>query len=133
MKTAAKIFIILGMVSSVLSPTIRKLTITGEISEEARAIVTLIWWVMVAAGIIVSLVFGILALVRLGKAKCKADIPVWLGVCVLLFVNLIGGILMLCLKDEHLMPKELAEYKKLLDDGIITQEEYDAKAASINK
>ncbi len=67
MKTAAKVFIIIGMVC--------------------------LFWC------IVPLIVGILALKKLNTATCKADVTT-MGVLTLLFVNLIGGILMLCLKDE---------------------------------
>ena len=82
---------------------------------------------------VVSSVLGIVAISRLNKAKCKADIPIALGIFILILNSNVGGILMLCLKDEHFMPKELVEFKKLLGDGIITQEEYDAKAAQLSK
>ena len=80
-----------------------------------------------------SSVLGIVAISRLNKAKCKADIPIALGIFILILNSNVGGILMLCLQDEHFMPKEPVEFKKLLDDGIITQEEYDEKAAQLSK
>ena len=133
MKTATKVFLILGMIPGLISVPFGRINVTikGEIPPEVLSVVKLIWFAICAVGFIISLVFGITAFVKVNKAKCKKDVPVWLSVCVLIFVNIIPGILMLCLKDEHLMPKELAEFKKLLDDGIITQEEYDAKAAKL--
>ena len=133
MKTATKIFIILGMIPGVFGTRYIKVNLGEGVSDSVRNIVSLILLAISVVSFAISLTFGIMALVKLGKAKCKVDVPVWLSVCVLLFVNIIGGILMLCLKDEHFMPKELVEFKKLLDDGIITQEEYDAKAAQLSK
>lgn len=69
MKTAAKVFIILGMI--------------------------------VGCWMIVPLIVGGFALSKLNKATSKSDLTVN-AVLVLLFCNLIGGILMLCLSDEDL-------------------------------
>ena len=69
MKTAAKVFIILGMVC--------------------------LFWT------IVPLVVGIIALKKLNTATDKSEL-VGIGVCTLLFCNLIGGILMLCLQNSDL-------------------------------
>ncbi len=65
MKTAAQIFIIIGMV-------------TGCVA-------------------ILPLVFGFMALKQMKEGKKPET---WLCVCVLLFCNLIGGVLLLCGKDE---------------------------------
>ena len=73
MKTAAKIFTIIGMVCGAL--------------------------------FIVPLVVGALALSKMKKATCKKDLTVW-AILNLLFCNLIGGVLMLCLKDEDFAPAE---------------------------
>lgn len=67
MKTAAKIFTIIGMVFG--------------------------FWA------ILPLVFGILSLKKMNEATCKKDLTT-MAVLNLLFCNMIGGILMLCLKDE---------------------------------
>lgn len=64
MKTAAKIFIIIGMIAG-------------------------FWYVL-------PLIFGIIALKKLGNGQMTTG---W-KVCTLLFVNVIGGIFLLCMKDE---------------------------------
>ncbi len=69
MKTAAKVFIILGMIAG--------------------------FWM------ILPLIFGGIALSKLNKAQSKSELT-GISVCVLLFVNLIAGILMLCMKDSDL-------------------------------
>ena len=69
MKTAAKVFIILGMVFG--------------------------FWM------IVPLIVGIIALNKLNNAKSKSELT-GVAICTLLFVNLIAGILMLCINDEQL-------------------------------
>ncbi len=73
MKTAAKVFIILGMICG--------------------------FWT------ILPLIFGIIALKKLKTATKKEELTTS-AVLTLLFCNLIGGILMLCLKDEDLAPAE---------------------------
>lgn len=68
MKTAAKIFIWIGMIVG--------------------------FWT------ILPLVFGIIALKQMKTQKPSTGICV----CVLLFVNLLGGIFLLCSKDEEYLP-----------------------------
>jgi len=68
MKTAAKVFIIIGMVVG-------------------------FWTVL-------PLIFGIIALKQMKTQKPSTGI----SICVLLFCNLIGGILLLCSKPEEYLP-----------------------------
>ncbi len=69
MKTAAKVFIIIGMIFQGI--------------------------------LIFPIVIGALALKKLKTATSKSELTA-MGVLTLLFVNLIGGILMLCLSDDDL-------------------------------
>ena len=73
MKTAAKVFTIIGIVVN--------------------------FWTIVAP------IVGILALNKMKKATCKKDLTV-MAVLNLIFCNLIGGFLMLLLKDEDFAPAE---------------------------
>lgn len=52
---------------------------------------------------ILPLIFGGIALSKMGKATKKSDITVW-AVLNLLFCNTIGGILMLCLSEADFAP-----------------------------
>ncbi len=52
---------------------------------------------------ILPLIFGFIALKKLNTATKKDDLTVW-AILTLLFCNIIGGILMLCMKDEDLAP-----------------------------
>lgn len=70
MKTAAKVFIIIGMVSG--------------------------FW------LILPIIFGAIALSQMKKGKPSTGI----SVCVLLFCNMVGGILLLCSKEEDYLPVE---------------------------
>lgn len=69
MKTAAKVFIIIGMIVG--------------------------FWM------ILPLIFGGIALGKLKKAQTKSELT-GIAICVLLFVNVLGGIFMLCIKEEDL-------------------------------
>lgn len=71
MKTAAKVFTIIGMVVG--------------------------FWT------IIPLIVGFIALNKMKKATKKDELVV-IAILNLLFCNIIGGILMLCLKDEDLVP-----------------------------
>ncbi|MBP3333272.1 MAG: hypothetical protein J6M35_04410 [Clostridia bacterium] len=76
MKTAAKIFIIIGMVVGFWS--------------------------------ILPLIFGFIALNKLKKATNKSDIIV-AAVLALIFCNMIGGILMLCIPETEFAVPEAAK------------------------
>lgn len=73
MKTAAKVFIIIGM-------------IVGAIA-------------------ILPLIFGGITLSKMKKATCKSDITTW-AVLTLLFCSMLGGIFLLCCKDEDFSSAE---------------------------
>jgi len=121
MKTAARVFIILGMVCG--------------------------FWM------IVPLIVGAIALGKLSSAKSKDEL-LGVSICTLLFCSVLGGVFMLCLSDSEFEgaktepktdtnvtittvnePKASAEdvtvklekLNKLRQNGVITEEEYEAK------
>ena len=123
MKDAAKVFIIIGMVFTFY--------------------------------LIVPIIVGIIAISKMDKAYYKSDLTA-ISIITLLFCSLVGGICMLCISDEEFkggknrFAKEniektstgeyvnslmldfynseaLERLKKMLDDGIITKEEYNEK------
>lgn len=116
MKTAAKVFIILGIVFTFY--------------------------------LIVPLIIGVIALNKLENVQNK-DKLTGIAICTLLFCSLLGGIFMLCIPDTEFnstigatngnfeqpredkrfsdVTKNLSQLKKLLDDGIITQDIYEEK------
>lgn len=55
---------------------------------------------------ILPLIFGFIALNKLKKAEKKADFSTGWAVVVLLFVNIIAGILLLVMKDEDFVEKK---------------------------
>ena len=179
MKTAAKVFLIISIVTASfivltgiggliagigggLAVTNleniefeEEIVINGEIQDPnemddqaAQAVGTLMI-------IVFSLVFGFyliiggvqltvssIGLKKLSSAKCASDISTAFKIIILLFGNLIAGILILCMKDKDFespvataLPssriEDIAELKKLLDMGAITDEEFEAKKKQI--
>ena len=117
MKTAAKVFIILGMIFGCIA--------------------------------ILPLIFGGIGLSKINSAKDRSEL-VGMGVCVLLFCSLLGGIFMLCIPNEQLagageqnqqvvvdvhptqtkqsdddVAEKLAKLKNLKDSGAISDEEFE--------
>ncbi len=117
MKTAARIFAIIGIVTAalmalivlvgwdmyvtVLAETAAKqegVTLTADLLaqiKEMMASYQIALILIAAAGIVI----GILALVKLSKATAKRQIIPW-AVLSIIFVNPLAGIFMLCTKDE---------------------------------
>ena len=75
MKTAAKIFIIIGMIAGC-------------------------WYIL-------PLIFGFIALNKMKNAKSKSELTVP-AILVILFCNIIGGVLMLCIPDSDFAVEEPA-------------------------
>lgn len=71
MKTAAKVFIIIGMIFG--------------------------FWM------ILPLIFGGITLSKMKTATSKSDLTTW-AVLTLLFCSLLGGVFLLCCKDEDFAP-----------------------------
>lgn len=122
MKTAAKVFIILGMIFGCIA--------------------------------ILPLIIGGIGLSKINSAKDRSEL-VGIGVCVLLFCSLLGGIFMLCIPNEQLAgagagvtsgaqnqqvvvdvqptqtkqsddaTEKLAKLKNLKDSGAISDEEFE--------
>ncbi len=63
--------------------------------------VFIILGMIVGCWMIIPIIVGIFALKKLNTAKTKSELTV-MAVITLLFCNLIGGILMLCISDEEL-------------------------------
>ena len=117
MKTAAKVFIILGMIFGCIA--------------------------------ILPPIVGGIGLSKINSAKDRSEL-VGMGVCVLLFCSLLGGIFMLCIPNEQLAgageqnqqvvvnvhptqtkqsdddaTEKLAKLKNLKDSGAISDEEFE--------
>lgn len=140
MKTASKVFVIISIVSGFILCLLASIfLIVGIASDgfEAGIILFVIYGIL--GGLFVGLGFKALKLIN--NAKRADDISTGWKVVILLFVNTISGILLLCMKDADFDPQlaqpqrqivqpnadleRIAKLKAMLDDGIITQEEYD--------
>ena len=140
MKTASKVFVIISIVSGFILCLLASIfLIVGIASDgfEAGIILFVIYGIL--GGLFVGLGFKALKLIN--NAKRADDISTGWKVVILLFVNTIAGILLLCMKDADFDPQlaqpqrqtvqpnadleRIAKLKAMLDDGIITQEEYD--------
>lgn len=95
MKTAAKVFLVIGCISGAIA--------------------------------IFPLVVGILAIKKLNTATKKEELTT-MGVLALLFCNVLGGIFMLCIKDE-----DLAENAKAQETTAQVQQPATAEAAQAQK
>ncbi|MBQ9706359.1 MAG: SHOCT domain-containing protein [Clostridia bacterium] len=172
MKTAAKVFLILTIVSCaalVLMGLIftvvgivafnapisgGEVNINGEVITDPDIQRLVLGTTFLIFGIsfvvfgAISLIVSIVGLKKLNNATRASDISTGFKVVVLLFSNLISGIIMLCMTDKDYLPKgapvvtaqpasqnndleQISKLKKLLDMGAITQEEFDYKKAKI--
>ena len=143
MMALTTLFIILGLVLLLAAGVIYEGDIEG--TERFSAMFFIIVFGCYAVWGIISTILGIVAMVKLGKAKCKKDVPVALGIFIIIFNSLIGGILMLCTKDSDFVKtpvpaaaaapasdaERIRQFKELADSGLITQEEYEAKKKQI--
>jgi len=114
MKTAAKVFLIIGIVGAAMTILVCILGMTGvssiiknvieSVDAQSGAMMEGMLNIFYVSGIIsgaLGLLFGILALKKLGTATMKSEL-IPMGVCSLLFCNLLGGLFMLLVKDEDL-------------------------------
>ena len=140
MKTASKVFVIISIVSGFILCLLASIfLIVGIASDGFEAGIVLFVIYGILGGLFVGLGFKALKLIN--NAKRADDISIGWKVVILLFVNTIAGILLLCMKDADFDPQlaqpqrqtvqpnadleRIAKLKAMLDDGIITQEEYD--------
>lgn len=92
---------------------------------------------------IIPIIMGAIALGKLDRATSKSQIIKW-GILTIIFTSQVGGILMLCLREEHFSQNKktndnylterldkIDELSSLKDQGIITEEEFLEKKAEI--
>lgn len=106
MKTAAKIFVILGMVGGVIVFALYLiLGIIGITSGNGVELTGMVYSGAVVCGVpVIGLIPSIVGLFSLKKLKTATshDQLVGMGVVTLIFCSLVGGILMLCVQDSDL-------------------------------
>jgi hypothetical protein len=117
MKTAARIFTIIGLISAaisllvvlvgwdmyvtILAETAAKqegVKLTADILAQIKQMMA-VYQIALIMVFLAGIVLGILALVKLSKATAKRQIIPW-AVLSIIFVNPLAGIFMLCTKDE---------------------------------
>ena len=132
MKTASKVFLIIDLVfRGVYTITFIAMLITGlMVAGGLTAFVDPdifysyldiagsigLWGIIVILIILIpGLVFNIIALGKLSHASCRADVPIGLSVCVLIFGSLLGGIFMLCISDKDWNCQDMCSRKNPLN------------------
>lgn len=144
---AAKVFMVISTVSNAIAFLLFFIIWMIAVSAAKKnhdadipAIIAFIYTIVFLIPFIVSL---FMTMKYFTKVNGREDVSVAFKVCTLLFVNLVAGILMLCdnvqetnvpteaTSNENKMLIILEQHKDLLDRGLITQEEYDAKKKQI--
>ncbi len=110
MKTASKVFLIMGMVIlplyAIMLFTSKDVMLEFLIQAEMQDVEMMdkllsIMAIVMAVCSVIALVVGSLALQKLKTAKNKNELVLF-GVLSIFFVSLLGGIFMLCVKNEDL-------------------------------
>ena len=100
---------------------------------------SLLFLIFVAYAICIGIILPIYALKRIDTAKSKKDLQVW-GIIILIFSNLVAGILILLIDDEELNRKainnsnkqittdelsdRLEKLRRIKEEQNLTDEEY---------
>lgn len=112
MKTAAKVFLILGMVSSsimalifgILMATIP--TLLAEIFANCGLgfdNITIIVLIVLVVISVTQIIFGTISLSKLDTAERKSQIIPW-AILTILFSDILAGIFMLCIEESKFVP-----------------------------
>ena len=78
---------------------------------------SLLFLIFVAYAICIGIILPIYALKRIDTAKSKKDLQVW-GIIILIFSNLVAGILILLIDDEELNGKAINNNKQITTDEL---------------
>lgn len=110
MKTATKVLLILSAISAVILivfgviMSIVGMAISSSIAltpDEAMSGAMLITMgIIYAFDAVPVLIFAIISMKKLDQATCADDFPLWLKIVDLVMVNVIVGVLLLCMKDS---------------------------------
>ncbi len=98
MKKASKVFIVMGIVYQIIMSIMYFAILMSGNAGNKEGVVVFLWFISLTGFIV-----GLIALSKLKDAKKAADLKLT-AILTLLFCNLIGGILMLCLSDGDLKP-----------------------------
>ena len=110
MKTATKVLLILTSISAVILIIAGALISIIGMAINSSVVVTPgdamggamlgimgIFYIIVAVPV---LIFAIISMKKLDQATCADDFPLWLKIVDLVMVNVIVGVLLLCMKDS---------------------------------
>ena len=141
MKTAAKVFLILGIVGFSIAAFIVFIAMFFAFATAGPMALLFLLYVLIA---LVPVVIDSVALKKLNKASHKSELT-GISIAVLIFGGLIAGILMLCLDEKDFdgyeetsatssskkkennpenLEAKLVELKKLHDNGTLSDDEY---------
>ena len=141
MKTAAKVFLILGIVGSSIGAFIIFIAMFFAFAAAGPMALLFLLYILIA---LVPLVIDAVALKKLNKARYKSELT-GISIAVLICGGIIPGILMLCLDEKEFVGYEgentassskkkennpenleakLEELKKLHDNGTLSDDEY---------
>lgn len=139
MKNAAKyttiVFTILSIVGLVIA-SISCFVSIQFVQQQDKAIV-LFTAIFMLAIVALPTIFGLISINYINKDKKS----IGMGICNLLFVNIISGILMIIWaadsstsgKNEVDKVEAIEKYKRLFDEGVITEEEFETKKKELLK
>lgn len=122
MKTASKVFLILGMVVYPIyalllffakDVIIEILSQTNSYNEEALKGTLTIWAIIMLIYSIAAIVVGVLSIRKLNSATSKNELVLY-GVLSLLFVNVIAGVLILCIPEDQLNHEPVVSVNSIL-------------------
>lgn len=141
MKTAAKVFLILGIIGSSIGAFIIFISMFFAIAAAGPMALLFLLYILIA---LVPGVIDAVALKKLNKAKTKSELT-GISIAVLILGGMIPGILMLCLDEKDFdgyeetsasssskkkennpgnLEAKLEELKKLHDNGTLSDDEY---------
>ena len=141
MKTAAKVFLILGIVRSSIGAFIIFISMFFAFAAAGPMALLFLFYILIA---LIPAVIDAVALKKLNKAKTKSELT-GISIAVLILGGIIPGILMLCLDEKDFdgyeegntassskkkvnnpenLEAKLEELKKLHDNGTLSDDEY---------
>lgn len=146
---AAKVFLLISMIERIVGFAVYfifwLIALCSPVQDNPieRKLIILILLICMIAFMILAIIAIIFFNSYNNKLYSGEKISTSLKICTLIFVNVIAGILMLCdtekkaiviqaeYQPQNTSVVKMKEYKELLDDGIITQEEFDRKKKEI--
>ncbi len=143
MKTVAKVFLWISIVGLALYVLMFGLVVIAAIAahfspstESGPALLFAIVFGVMTVVFALMLAYNIYFLNHFGKAIYKSDIKTWQIVLLFFCANMVSGILLCCMNDNDFAPASaflakkpspldtIMKYKQLLDEGMITEEQY---------